>query len=481
MTDKLSVKPKILELNNSNDIYMTLNMVILSNDVNYNDAQFLDDFIDGVIDNKDFYTGVPLVVNREKLENAEYEDLTHELNNGVLETDQIGSFIDFWKDEVDGANCLLGSIRVFKRYTNTCNAIIELYENGDLETSVEVLVNSYSEITDEGVRKIHYNEGKNCLIGSCIVSDPAEVRAKATLLVAEAHKLDMEEQKGDVNMPKKETEVFNKGHEITYHGKLETASLKFSEVSNQVYNLLNPIDAKNGGRDYNFWIRDLYTDYVIAEDWDNYDDLWKIPYSISNDVVTLAAKEDWQKGHLGFIPEGVELASKESEIADLQEQLNKAKEELETMSEENKGKVEEKVTEVSELQSKIDELNELLVSEKESKGKLEEQITELNSKVEELSPFKENFEKAEKEKKVAELSDKYSKLLSEETMKSERVQNAIQELNSVELNSVVVEEIAKQKTEVEVASKDSEDVVITASKQEDLINKNILQKYGLEG
>jgi hypothetical protein len=481
--EKLSIKPKIMELNDSNNIYMTLNICILSNDVNYNKAQFLDDFIDGVIDNKETYIGIPFVVNREKLESADYENLSHELKDGELLTDQIGSFVDFWKEEIEDANCLMGAIRIMKRFPNTCNAIIELYENEDLETSCEVLINSYDEVTEDGIRKIGYNEGKNSLIGSAVVTNPAEYRAKATLLVAEAYQKDIE-YKEVKTMTEEKVEVFNKGFEIKYHGQLETASLKFSDVSNQIYNKLNPVNAQTSGRQYNFYIRDLYTDYVIAEDWDSYEDLYKIPYTIENDEVLISPKEQWQKGNLGFIPEGVEIdalvLAKETEISELQSQLNNAKEELETMSEAKTQEVLDLEAKIVELESKITELNELMVSEKEAKSALEGQITELNSKVEELVPFKVQVEKAEKEAKVAELSSKYSQILSEDTFKSERVQSAIQELNAVELNSVVVEEIAKEKT-VEIAStKSDENITIVASKQEDLIPKSILQKYDIE-
>lgn len=484
MKEKLSIKPKIMELNDndSNNIYMTLNICILSNDVNYNKAQFLDDFIDGVVDNKETYVGIPFVVNREKLESADYENLSHELKDGELLTDQIGSFVDFWKEEIDDANCLMGSIRVMKRFPNTCTAIIELYNAGDLETSCEVLINSYAEVTDEGVRKIGYNEGKNSLIGSAIVTDPAEYRATATLLVAEAYRKDIEYK--EVKNVTEETEVFNKGYETKFHGQFEVASLKFSDVRDQIYNRLNPVNPQSGGRQYNYYIRDLYTDYIVAEDWYNEIDLYKIPYSIQNDEVLISPKEQWQKGTLGFIPEGVVidtvLASKEVEISELQSQLNKAKEELLTMEETKTQDVLDLEAKIVELNSKITELNELMVSEKEAKATLEGQITELNSKVEELTPFKAQIEKAENDAKVAELSAKYSKLLSEETFKSEEVQSAITELNSQQLNEIVVSEIAKEKT-VETASAKTDDVVtIIASKQEDLIPKNILQKYGIE-
>ncbi|AJA41334.1 hypothetical protein AXJ14_gp015 [Geobacillus virus E3] len=464
MIEQLSIKPKILELQDSNDIYMTLNICILSNDVNYNKAQFTDDFIDGVIANKEIYIGIPFVVNRSKLENGDYNNLNHELHNGELKTDQIGSFVDFWKEEIDGANCLMGSIRVFKRFPNTCNAIMELYENGELETSCEVLVREYQEITDDGIRKIHYNDGKNVLIGSCLVSDPAEKRAKATLLIAEAHKKDLE--MGGEKMDKKE--LFNKGRKIKYH--IEKSEMSIDDIRDQIYNLLNPIDPETEERKYRYWIREMFQTYVIVEDWNDSDKLYKVNYTVENEQVSIAPESEWIQVEITYQSVGVNLNSlvsdKETEINELNNEISKLKEELEKMSEQNK----DYEAEIAELQAKIDNLNALVVAEQEAKTALEEKIKELNAQIEELKPYKENFEKAEKEKQMAELSAKYSKLLSEEIFKSERVQKAIEELNVAELNSVVVEEVAKQK--VEVASKKSDDVTLLASKQEDLLPKN---------
>lgn len=470
MSYRLSIKPKILELNNSNDIYMTLNICILSNDVNYNKAQFTDDFIDGVIANKEMYIGIPFVVNRSKLENGDYDNLSHELHNGELKTDQIGSFVDFWKEEIDGANCLMGSIRVFKRFANTCNAIIELYEKGELETSCEVLVREYLEVTDDGVRKIHYNDGKNTLIASCIVADPAEKRAKATLLIAEAHKKDLDEQMGGEKMDKKE--LFNKGHEIKYH--IEKSELSLDDIRDQIYNLLNPVDPETEERKYRYFIQEMFQTYVIIGDWNESDKFYKVNYTVEDEKVSLAPESEWIQVEITYQPVNTDLNSlvseKEKEISELNNKLSQSKEELQTMSDQNKELVQKYETKIAELQTKVDDLNALVVAEQEAKTALEEQIKELNAQIEELKPYKENFEKAEKEKQMAELSAKYSKLLSEDTFKSERVQKAIEELNVTELNSVVVEEIAKQK--IETASKKSDDVTIVVSEQEDLLPKN---------
>lgn len=471
MNEILSIKPISLELNESNDIYMLLNIGILSNVANYNDAQFTDEFIEYIVSNKDTYIGLPLQVNKEKLENAEYENLTHELVNGKLMTDSIGSFVDYWTEIVDDATVLMGSVKIWKRYPNTCNAILELYENGDLESSCEVMVKEYKEITEDGIRIIDHAEGSNAFIGSAIVSSPAEVRAKATLLVAEAYEKDLSienEGKGDDNVAEKE--VFNKGHKIQYKGKFETASLKYSEISNQIYNKLNPINAKTNGRQYNYYIHTIYNDNVIVEDWDDYEVLFKIPYSIENDEVIISPSDQWEQGKLGFIPDNTTelaniLADKEKELSDIQDELTQVKEELASMKN-------NETKEVTDFDDKIKELNGTIVNQAQTESELKNEIAELKSTIDDLNQYKEKVEKAEKEAEITELSNKYSKLLSEEAFKSEEVQNAIQELNSEKLNEIVVNEVTKQKNDVEVASKQNDDVVVVANKQEDLIVKD---------
>lgn len=485
MKDKLSIKPKILELNNSNDIYMTLNICILSNDVNYNNAQFLDDFIDGVIENKETYIGIPFVVNREKLENAEYSELSHELKDGQLLTDQIGSFVDFWKEEIDDANCLMGSIRIMKRFPNTCKAIVELYNQGNLETSCEVMINAYKEITDDGIRKVHYNEGKNPLIGSAVVTSPAEYRAKATLLVAEAYAKDVEE---GVEIVSKRVE-FNNG--IAPKNKLETNEISYDDIRDAVYNALNPVNATTNERDYRYWIRELFNGYTIVEDSNENNKYFRVGYRIEGEIAILDSSENWIEVEILYAPKGTSLDSLQNELSELNTQITKLKEEAELQMsktvEELQAELASKENEIAEfktklegLESKVAELNETIVSQAEVKSSLETQITELNTKIAELEPFKEQVETAQREAQITELSSRYEKLLSEETFKSEEVQSAITELNSAKLNEIVVNEVAKQKVvETEIASK-TDDVVVTASKQEDLLpHQDVVSKYGL--
>jgi hypothetical protein len=496
MSEQLSITPKVLELQETNDIYMTLTMCILSNKANLNNARFTDDFINGVVENKDSYIGIPLVANRTKLENGVYNNLSHEFDSktGKLNTDAIGSFVDFWTDtEEDGTLLLMGSVRVYKRYPNVCNALLELYESGDLEMSCEVLVYGYESMEGK-VRNIAYSyeDNVNSLFGSAVVSDPAEVRSRATLLVAEAFEKDLASQsEGGENVSEKnkqpETVVFNKGNEIRFHGT-ELSSLKFSDISSQIYNQLNPIDPKTGYREYEFWVCDLYNDYVLVEDWDDYSTLYKISYQVVNDTVVLDSQDKWIKGTKGFIPDGIDIDSlmvqqqnATIEIENKVNELNSQHKEVMQVTEEQikqlQSKLDEATAKVEELNSKVSELNETIVSQEESKKALESQITELNSEVETLKPFKDQVETAEKQVKKDALVEKFSKLLSDEVMKSEAVLNAVEELNETELNSIVVAEVTKAKT-VEVASK-TETVIVSASTQEDLIPQSRREKlYG---
>lgn len=472
--ETLTLTSKVLELNqSSNDVFMLINMCILTNDVNLNNAKFTDDFINGVVENKETYIGIPLCVNKFKLEGGMYNSLSHEFDqkSGQLKTQVIGAFSDYWTEtDEDNTLKLMGSVKVYKRYPKVCEAMIELYEGNELEMSCEVLVNGYENI-DGNVRSIgyEYDGNVNYLIGSAIVANPAEVRSKATLLIAEALNNDFE---GDENLEGNKVEKFNKGNEIAYHGNLESASLKYEDVGNQIYNILNPINAKTSERQYNYWISDLYVDYVIVEERYDYANLWKIGYKIENDIVILDAEENWVKGYKGFIPEGVVVASILAENETFSAELNIKITELNNQYKEEKQLTEEQIKELQEkaeqLENKVATLEGTIVAQAETIKTHETKTTELSTEIESLKPFKEKYEVAEKEAKKAVLVEKFSKILSEEVMKSDIVVAAVNALDEVELNSVVVEQVTKELATKQPEVKE-ETVVVTASKNEDLI------------
>lgn len=477
MKETLSLNSKITEINEtqSNDIYMKLSMCILTNNINLNNCRFTDSFIQNVVDNSSQFVGIPLVANREVLEDMDYENLTHELNmdTGQLETDIVGSFTDFYSEtDEDGTVKLMGDIKVFKRFPETCEAIKDLFTSGDLRFSCEVMVKEYASVED-GIRTIDAGGGE--LFASAIVFQPAEILSEATLLIAEAYKKDMSENESGETMS--ETK-YNNGIEVKLHN-VETASIALWDVENYVYNQLNPIDPKSGDRTYNYYIYEVYNDKVIVSD--RGDKLYSVGYKVENDSVVLDAKDTWVSGSYGFIPSG-------TSVNELNSQINKLKEDIEVMSKDKTTDIETFEAQVKELQEKVEglekelsESNALVVSEQEAKAEFETTISEMKDQITELSKYKEQVETAEKEAKVAELNTKYSKVIDEETFKSEAVQKAIAELNEVELDKVVVAQVmAKaEKVKTETASKKTdEDVTILASKQEDLVEQSTLQKYG---
>lgn len=480
-TNVISLKSKNLELNStSNDVYMELSMCILTDQPNLNNLKFNENYIKGVVANKDRFIGIPLVVNRTKLENGFFASLDHELDKhtSLLKTDTIGTFVDFREEsDTDGALKLMGDVRIFKRYPTVCESIIDLYESGDLEFSCEAMVYGYESIDEEtGIRSVDYEfEGKvNSLFGSCIVSEPAEVKSKPTLLVAQALEKDLGEEIKMTN----NTEVFNKNIEIAYHGRLELSSLKFSDVSNQIYNILNPINPRSNYRSYNYYIQEMYVDHVIVEDEDDYKVLFKINYKIENDVVILDDKENWIEGYKGFIPKGVNVEELVSSIEKQTLEAEAAKRELNEKHKEEQIKMEDEVKElnskIEELEKQVKELNSALVGKQEEVQNLEESQKELNSKIKELEPYKSKVETAEKDRQINELQTRYQKVLSEEVMKSDEVVQAINELNSSKLDSIVVAQILN-KTATDDNQTD-ETVIVTASKQQDLIPQSAKER-----
>lgn len=421
MSEKVQLKTKILELSETNNIYMTSKLCILADDVNANGAHFTEDYIDGIVANKDKYVGIPLVVNRSKLEGSEYNSLTHELKDNQLKTDIIGSFVDFWKETDDeGTPMLMGESRIHKRYPNVCKAVLDLYSTGDLEFSCEVLLSAYD--VNNGIRTIDYEDGKNPLIGSCIVSNAAEQRSRAFLLIAEALSKDVVEsvEGGEDKVEKDnkgEIAVFNKGNSIRYH--LENSELSYDQIRDQAYDILNPMDDVKGYRDYNYWISDVYSTYLVAVDWDNSSEGHKINYTVTDNTLNLDAKENWIEVEYKWVPKNTDS-----------------------------------------------ELNSIIVAQKEEVVNLEENVEQLKTEIAELQEYKAKWETAEKQKKQAELSEKYSKLLSEDTFNSDRVKSAIEDVNELLLNEIVVEEVAKEKESASVETAESKNKVTTFAKQQ---------------
>ncbi len=408
-----------------------------------------------------------------------------------LNTIAVGSITDVWIDKVNDESdfeALYAKATLWSyKYPAISKVIAEHHNNQTSNTSVEVEIYEYgATMTDVYRPAKRFTYLAHCILGSTIkgADDNSAVIGFAEKQIAQAvlnDKVINQELKGDETTL---ADDFNKGIQIRYHGNIETNSLKLHDIESRIYNHLNPLNPKDGTRKYNFFIRDIYNDHAIAEDWADYEILYKIDYEVSGEDIIIAPKDKWEKGSLGFVPSTVEVASLIKEVTELNTQLNSLKEEVEEMSKTNKNENEltkeqfdtelaAKELEINTLTEKVDELNSLIVGHETEKATLTAQVNE-------LKPFKEKVELAEKEAKVQELNAKYSPLLGEDALKTEEVAKLISEGNEVELNNLVVKQVienqGKQKAETELNSQG--EVIIPAAKATDLTESSYKEKYG---
>ena len=169
----------------SNNRYMTLTMRMFSTKENLNHVAVTEAFIDDIVANKDEYICMPLCADVQKLKSKDYKGLTHlyDREKGVFYADRIGSFYDFEKVEDEYGVSLIGYARVDKRCQAVCDAIEELYAQGNLNFSFEITAGDIR--VEKGVTIVDASK-ENELTAMAIVSVPAYPESKALDLVAEA-------------------------------------------------------------------------------------------------------------------------------------------------------------------------------------------------------------------------------------------------------------------------------------------------------
>jgi hypothetical protein len=443
----------IIQLNDSNDIYMSLDVLLLTSRVNLNGAKFLPEFIHEVVENKDFYTGIPLVCERSKLEKGKYKNLTHALKKDGFHTDQVGSYVDFYEKEADDGEWeLFGTVRVFKRFKAVCNAIVELFNDNSLFFSVEVFVEKYNNKSQK-VREIGANVG-NKIFGDAIVSFPAEKASKCYTLIAEA----LENDIGGEGL--KTFEEFFEKSKIHF----ENSELDIHQVQRKVYSKLKE---KYEDKIYDYYSTDFGVNYMVLQNYSE-GDYYKVDYTVSENDVSVS---DMYKVTKNYLPvkssensSGKNKNAEDAEemtIKELEAKLEQSESKVSNLEKEIENKntvISEKDTFISENEKTISELNEKVNTLSESVLLKDNEIAELSKSKEELDKINSEKELAEKENKIVELKEKYSKLLSEEVLSTEEVTKAINELNESILQAKVVD-IALQKSETsntnktEVASK----------------------------
>lgn len=144
-------------------------------------------FIDRLVERADDFTGTPLVCDTSSLKIKGVLD--HKLNRYTqeFETQQIGSFVGFRSEIIDGKYSLIGLARVPRRHEQIVNEIIELDRQSKLLFSYEIVAEEVIHMS--GVDYITGSD-KNYLIGVAIVTKPAVEEAKALLVASEENSIE---------------------------------------------------------------------------------------------------------------------------------------------------------------------------------------------------------------------------------------------------------------------------------------------------
>ena len=177
------------------DVYLTLKARLFkAPDANLNGARVTLAFLNEIVENQSKYIGLPLYADVKNLANGNYKRLGHlyDPNTGEFHSTQIGSFYKFEKEICGESAYLIGYARVPKRNKAIANAIGELFTNGSLKFSFEIMCGNYKQLSD-GTIEIDVGDN-NQMEGEAIVSLPACEDAVALELVAECNSIT---EKGD--------------------------------------------------------------------------------------------------------------------------------------------------------------------------------------------------------------------------------------------------------------------------------------------
>lgn len=433
----------------SNRKYLSVSMRMFSTRANLNKCAVTEAFIDEIIANKDDYVCMGLFADVPKLKKKDYRGLTHmyDRRTDTFYADQIGSFYDFEKVEDEYGTSLIGYARVAKRSKLVCEAIEELYDNGQLNFSFEISAGAVDVI--DGITVVDANE-ENELTGMAIVSVPAYPESKALGLVAENE---------DVNR-------------FYASATVQLSEVDFETVQIGFYNVVREMF----GEEFMWRSRVLLfcTDCVILYCSDCGETI-KVEYLIDdNDCIVIkdmypvdfvrsgGSEEEMDKETLNT---QVEEQVAEEQIAEVvaeevvstDETVEVAEQTVEAIAEETE--VVETAESTEELSEKEDEAEEEeKPSEKEDEAELaKKRCAELEAQIAELMKDREELEKIKAERANAELAEKKDQLRQYATDEGLDVNETkiAEAIENVDYGMLVAEVIANRANKETVEQKET--------------------------
>jgi DNA repair exonuclease SbcCD ATPase subunit len=355
-----------------------------------------------------------------------------------------------------------------------------LFTAGNLDTSVEVAIFSYSEDSTSDHRKTDNIEYlANTLLGSLIL--PADSNAGVVEMFYKEVAQALSQNSSDLNINN------NSPGGVTL-------LLSHEEIKSQLRTLLNPNDNESSGWKTDYWMYDGYTynDHCVVTS-ANDGKYYRFDFEIQDETTVVLVGEPREQ-----IKEFRDVV--ETEVAEADEIYLKYKEQLDKYNEVSTS-LSKKETELNEIneQNKIDleklqnEIAEFQKVKTETEVKdeallnLNEQINSLKEEIASFAPIKTEYESIQNQKRIEEENAKKeemkqfalsSKLITEQEInENEEIKNAIQELNQQKIKDIILDRVIS-KASVETSTKNG-DVTIVINEQEDLLPETIETKYEL--
>lgn len=217
-----------LDYPQSNEIYFSVTMRMLTTEVNLNGVRLTAGFIDDIAEHAEEYICMPLCADIDRLSRGLDIGLTHmyDERRQMFEAPQVGSFFEVHKVEDEHGVSLVGTARINKRNADVTDKIIQMYNTGRLKFSFEIWASELYE--EDGVTVVDAAPG-NRLTAMAIVTTPALPAAVALNLAAEVD-IDAFEHKVKKLLERK----FGEDHwSIVWMG-LEYTVVYFSDHGNMV-------------------------------------------------------------------------------------------------------------------------------------------------------------------------------------------------------------------------------------------------------
>lgn len=177
---------------------------MFSNAPNKNDDALTKEFIDEIVENKNYYLALPLYADVYGLVGTSDDEMSHVLDeeeNTDFRSQIVGGFVDF-KAEINdrGEYWLYGTVRIPKKDKRISESIKNKFRNEDLFFSFEIVFDSY--LFSDGITYLNRSDG-NKLFAMAIVDNPAYDEAKALSLVASNNKADPGTEEKELDKTKK--------------------------------------------------------------------------------------------------------------------------------------------------------------------------------------------------------------------------------------------------------------------------------------